>query len=78
MTTSIAHFTRGQFRESARANFAGLLLAITCAIQIPWCAASVWLGRLWKVSQPNVLLMWMLIGFCAISALLWAFRLIAG
>ncbi len=77
MTTSFAHFTRGQFRESAGANFAGLLLAIVCAIQIPWCVASAWRGRLWKVSQPNVVAMWLLISFCVISAALWIFRLIA-
>lgn len=53
MTTSFSHFIRGQIAASARANIAGLLLAITCLIQIPWCWISALKGRLWRVHQPT-------------------------
>jgi hypothetical protein len=56
MTTSFSHFTRGQFIEAARANFAGLLLAAFCAVQIPWCWASSLQGRLWGISRPELTL----------------------
>ena len=75
MTTSFAFFTRGQFIEAARANVAGLLLAILCAIQIPWCCWSAATGRLWQVSEPVAVLVWLLlvISFSAMLNWVWQF-----
>ena len=53
MTTCFAHFTRGDFVGAARANVAGLMLAIVCLIQIPWCWWSAVRGRYWIVRQPS-------------------------
>jgi Protein of unknown function (DUF2752) len=76
MTTSFANAVRGRFAEAARANSAGFILAILCAVQIPWCWISMVRGRLWKVSQPDVALLWMLGIVCSASALQWVLRLI--
>ena len=43
MTTSFAHFTRLNWPASAAANAGGFLLAVLCAGQLAWLAAS--LGR---------------------------------
>ena len=53
MTTSFAHFVRGQFLASFRANPAGLLLAAVCAVQVPWGLASVIRGRLLGMENPS-------------------------
>ena len=44
MTTSFANITKGHWKEAARANFAGLLLAIICAALVPWCWLSASTG----------------------------------
>ncbi len=76
MTTSFAHFTRGEIVNSARANAAGLLLATVCAVQIPWCWLSFLTGRLWRVSQPGAWLLLLLLVLCGASALQWGLRLL--
>ncbi len=77
MTTSFAHFTRGQFVSAARSNVAGLLLAVVCALQIPWCWLSVVTGRLWKVSQPGACLLWLMLVLCGVCVLQWVVRLLS-
>jgi hypothetical protein len=71
MTTSFAHFTRGQIAASARANIAGLLLAITCLIQIPWCWISALKGRLWRVHQPVNLTLFVVGGISIVAVIIW-------
>ena len=75
MTTSFSHFTRGEFVPAARANIAGLMLAVTCFIQIPWCWISAAKGRLWRVREPaNFTLV--VVGSIALVALTnWAWQL---
>jgi hypothetical protein len=76
MTTCFAHFTRGRLPSAAGANAAGLLLAITCAIQIPWGLASAARGRLLWVEKPDAMLFWLLLilsGTCLVD---WIFRLL--
>ena len=53
MTTSFSNFVRGRFLQSAQANATGLLLAIVCAVQLPWIAVSVARGRLIGVWRPE-------------------------
>lgn len=52
MTTSFSHFVRGEWRQAAAANPAGLLMASTCTILTVWCAWSAATGRLWMVDDP--------------------------
>lgn len=78
MTTSFAHFVRGQWLSSARANPAGLLLAIVCAVQIPWCWISVRVGRFWMIDEPDLALMWMTLSLAGGSLLQWGARLALG
>ena len=75
MTTSFSHFVRGQLILAAQANAAGALLAIVCAIQIPWSWLSVYQGRLWQVSRPDVCLIWLLSILCGVCVLQWASRM---
>ena len=75
MTTSIAHFVRGQFLASAQANVAGLLLGLFCAVQIPWCWISIRIGRLWKVVHPDVVVLWSLATLLLIAVFQWVIRL---
>ena len=77
ITTSVAHFTRGEFVSAARANVAGLLLAVVCAVLIPWCWVSAVTGRLWKVLQPGICLLRLLLVVCAVCALQWVVRLLS-
>ena len=76
MTTSFAYFTRGNWVRAAGANSAGLMLAITCLIMIPWSLASATCGRLLWVNQPDAMLLWLLVilgGGCLMD---WVIRLL--
>jgi hypothetical protein len=75
MTTSFAYFIRGDLRQAAHANFAGLVLAIVCAAQIPWCWWSVYCSRLWKVNRPDVLVVSLVLTLAAVCVLQWVLRL---
>lgn len=76
MTTCFSYFVRGHLMQAARANVAGLLLAVVCALQIPWCGLSLYRGRLWRVNRPEAALIWLLASLCALGGLQWAIRLI--
>lgn len=75
MTTSFAHFVRGQWPSSLRANTAGFFLALTCAVQIPWGLASVRRGRLYFVSHPEYWALGTLVSLSVLSLLQWLMRL---
>lgn len=75
MTTSFSHFVRGQIRQSAEANTAGLVLALVCVVMIPWSWISVYRKRLWLVSNPETGLLWLMCGLVTITLTEWVFRL---
>ena len=75
MTTSFSHFVRGQIRQSAKANTAGLVLALVCVVMIPWSWISVYHKRLWLVSNPETGLLWLMCGLITIALTEWFFRL---
>jgi len=75
MTTSFSHFVRGQIRQSAEANTAGLVLALVCVVMIPWSWISVYHKRLWLVANPENSLLWLLCGLVTITLIEWFFRL---
>ena len=74
MTTSFAHFVRGDWWAAGRANLAGLLLALNCVGLIPWCWLSAWCGRLWCVDDPWPVLAWLLGGWGAVAMIVWIVR----
>jgi Protein of unknown function (DUF2752) len=78
MTTSFAHMVRGNFVSALRANLAGVLLAVVCVCQIPWCLWSAARGRLIGIIDPLrsfVVLVCVLGGMCVLN---WGIRLISG
>ncbi len=70
MTTCFSHFVRGEFVAAARANPAGLLLAVLCVLMIPWSLVSAARGCLWLVDEPMTLLVVMTV-IIGVLALLW-------
>ncbi|QDU39914.1 hypothetical protein Mal4_42680 [Maioricimonas rarisocia] len=75
-TTAFAHFVRGQWIAAVEANVAAFVLAVTCATMIPWCWYSAWRGRLWKVTDPSMALLSLLLVLAGVSAVQWLVWLI--
>lgn len=76
MTTCFANFVRGRWIAAIRANVAGVLLAMFCAIQIPWIWWSIYRGRLWKISQPDLVLLWILMSLSLVAVVQWIVRIV--
>ena len=75
LTTSFAHFVRGEFPGSIAANLAGFALAALCALAIPWCWVSLVRGRLWGVQNPNGTAITLIAGFLILATGQWIVRL---
>ncbi|MBS0265172.1 MAG: DUF2752 domain-containing protein [Planctomycetes bacterium] len=78
MTTSFSHFVRGNLVQAARANIGGALLALCCAVQIPWCWWSALRGRLWYVEDPTRSLLILITVVASVALVNWIFRLASG
>lgn len=76
MTTSFAHFVRGQWGPSFLANPAGLLFAICCTALVPWCIGSLCADRYWGVRDPIHAATWMLIIVGALACIVWVARVL--
>lgn len=76
MTTSFAHFVRGNWSASAHANPAGLLLALLCLIQIPWTFTSAALGRWWLTPSPQKTALVLGVVVLAVCLVQWLVRLV--
>lgn len=74
MTTSFAHFVRGEWLRAARANFSGLLLALGCAVYLPWSAVSIRRRRTWLIGQPDLWGFALFSGWLIIVVLEWGGR----
>jgi hypothetical protein len=74
MTTSFAHFVRGQFADAVRANPAGLWIAVSCAGLLPWCWASAAAGRYLCVSEPWTPLAFLLASWGLFGLMVWIIR----
>ena len=74
MTTSWAHFVRGNWVASARVNTGGLLLAIYALFTIPIAARVAWTKRL-----PSELILrrgaFALVGIVIVTTIDWVLRL---
>lgn len=75
MTTSFAHFVRGEFADAARANAAGLLLAVLLAVQLPWCWMSIYHRRMLGVQRPEIIFVCLLAIVCGVGIVQWICRL---
>jgi hypothetical protein len=78
MTTSFAHLMRGNLSQALRANPGGVLLALVCAIQVPWCWWSAARGRLAWVADPARSLVWLLVAIAGVCLVNWIIQLIPG
>lgn len=74
-TTSVAHFVRGEWISSAKANVAVFCLAFAGFAAIPWIQLSLWKGYLLGVHAPSKLFVTVTIGLSAIAILQWVWRL---
>jgi hypothetical protein len=74
MTTSFAHFVRGEWRASAQANPAGLWMAAGCLALIPWSGVSAYRGRYWGVTDPWPTAAVLAATWGGLSLLVWAWR----
>ena len=68
----------GNVSQAFRASASGVVWAVVCALQIPWCWWSAARGRLAGVSDPSQSLMWLLIALASICIGNWALRLVHG
>jgi hypothetical protein len=76
MTTSFAHFVRGAWIDSARANPAGPMMAVVCVLLIPWCWVSAVLGRWWLWHRPGPAFLGVVISVFAVAFVQWVVRLV--
>lgn len=76
MTTSFAHFVRGQFLESAQTNAAGLLLAVCCVVQVPWSYKIALTGRYRSVHSPAEILLGILLASTLAALIHWGIKLL--
>jgi hypothetical protein len=76
MTTSFAHFVRGQFLESLRSNAAGFWLAACCLAQIPWCCKIALTGRYRSVYSPSDILLLILSSVTLVALVHWGIKLL--
>jgi hypothetical protein len=76
MTTSFANITKGRWRQAARANVSGLILALVCLVLIPWCWLSAFYGRLCWVRRPANLAVFLLLLVSGAATVEWMIRLL--
>ncbi len=75
MTTCFAHLVRGNWPAALRANPAGVLLGVVCALLIPWLWASAWRGEAIGIADPLVVLLWLMIVLASATAGVWVLRM---
>lgn len=74
MTTSFAHFVRGQWRESAAANASGFLMAVMSLCFLPWSLISLFRQEWWLMRNPERWLSGLSLGWLSVVILEWAVR----
>ncbi|NND97725.1 MAG: DUF2752 domain-containing protein [Pirellulaceae bacterium] len=77
MTTSWAHFVRGQWTSSLRANPGGFLLALYC---IPFVVASAWSAKYGRVPHLTIqrVMVITLLAIAVVAIIDWFFRVGSG
>lgn len=75
MTTSFAHFVRGQIPSSLRANAAGTLLACVSLVVMFWCFVTAKTGRYLWFRDPATVFAYGLSIVAVITLMYWGWRL---
>jgi len=75
-TTCFSHFVRGEWPAAIQSNVSAFGLALVCAVMIPWCIFSVYRGKMWRVPQPALALIWIVAVLGSISLTQWVYKLI--
>ncbi len=75
MTTSFAHFVRGQIPSSLRANAAGTLLAVVCVMTMLWCIVTAKTGRYLWFHDPATVFAYGLSTVAVLTLAYWVWRL---
>jgi hypothetical protein len=76
-TTAFAHFVRGQWPSAVRANAAAFMLALVCAVLIPWSWASAASGRAIGIDNPERTVLMLVIAMSLLFALQWGVNLLS-
>ena len=75
MTTSWAHYVRGNWVKSVQSNTGGMLLAMSATLAGPWMLVSGLLGR-WWLWHPNE---WIIVAVAVVIVIVtlcdWGYRL---
>jgi hypothetical protein len=66
----------GNVMAAFRANVGGVLLAVVCAVQVPWCWWSACRGRLAGVAEPGRSLAWLLGAVTGVCLVNWILQLV--
>jgi hypothetical protein len=74
MTTSFAHLMHGQLRDAFRANPAGLLSGLVCAMLIPWCWLSAFYARTCWIQKPSLAVLALLGSISTLAVVQWFVR----
>ena len=74
MTTSFAHFVRGQWGQSAEVNTSGFFLAVCCLCYLPWSLMTVVRGRWWLVNDVERWFAWLSLSWLVVLILEWGLR----
>jgi len=74
ITTCFAHLVRGQWQAAVRANPAGVLLGMVCALLIPWMFASALYGKTLGVTDPLPTLLILMVSLSVVALGVWAMR----
>lgn len=77
MTTSWAHFARGQVGGAIRANLGGTLLAMLAVLLVPWLLASAARGRWLGWVPTSTACVWIAGALVTVTLLDWAVRMLA-
>ena len=74
-TTCFALFVRGRWSEAAQLHPVCFVLAVVCAILIPWCGISRRCKRYWLVKQPSKALRTLVWSISLLALLQWLYRI---
>jgi hypothetical protein len=75
MTTAFSWAVRGRMIEGWRANPAGVVIASTCMVMVPWMVFASISGRTWPFRSAEGPLVSVVLAAVALALITWAFRL---